>query len=60
MYFTRHAHLDDIFKRAENMNSDEITDDVFSFSDIRVSPSNNYIPCREGGETFAMLIRRDR
>jgi hypothetical protein len=59
-YFTRHAHLDNIFKMAENMNSDEITDEVFSFPDIRVSRSNNYLPCREGGETFAICIRRDR
>ena len=56
-YFTRHAHLDDIFKMAENMNSDEITDEVFFFPDIRVSRSNNVLPCREGGEAFAILIR---
>ena len=31
-YFTRHAHLDDIFKMAENMNSDEIIDEVLSAS----------------------------
>ena len=31
-YFTRHAHLDDIFKMAENTNSDEITDEVLSAS----------------------------
>jgi hypothetical protein len=29
-FFTRHAHLDDIFKMAENMNSDEIIDEVLS------------------------------
>jgi hypothetical protein len=31
-FFTRHAHLDDIFKMAENMNSDEIIDEVLSAS----------------------------